>query len=225
MTQENSKFYLSEVLLAIGHLHKNGYIYRDLKPENILIDSSGHIRLADFGLAKKLNIQDEESEERTNTFWGTPEYLSPEIINHDEYSVSVDFWSFGVLMYMMLSGIHPFASNKKTKKEMLEDISNKPVEMLDCFSEDAKELLTSLLDLNPAKRLGMKIDDIEAIKNHQFFWDFKWDCVEQKEIWPPFVPELAHAYDTSYMDRKYTAFSVNSKVFNSTVVLDDINSE
>ena len=63
-------FYLSEIILAIGHLHKMGIVYRDLKPENILLDTEGHVKLTDFGLSKERVGQD-----LTHTFCGTIEYM------------------------------------------------------------------------------------------------------------------------------------------------------
>ena len=119
LKEEEAKFYLVEILLAISYIHEIGYIYRDLKLENILLDNQGHIKLIDFGLSKKLvdgwNSEDGETEKiwgRTDTFWGTPEYLAPEVINRNSYGKSVDFWSFGVVMYALISGKYPFSSGK-----------------------------------------------------------------------------------------------------------------
>jgi len=70
-----ARFYIAEILLGLEDLHLHGIIYWDLKPENILLDSSGHIKLTDFGLSKLIL-----EEELTFTFCGTPEYLAPEII-------------------------------------------------------------------------------------------------------------------------------------------------
>lgn len=75
-------------------------VYRDLKPENLLIDKDGHIKIADFGFAKKLENN------RTYTLCGTPEYLAPELIQGGKtgYGRSIDWWALGVLIFEMLAG-------------------------------------------------------------------------------------------------------------------------
>lgn len=100
-TEEQAKFYLAQIILAIEFLHKNKIIYRDIKPENIILDNKGYIKLTDFGLAKE-DISDEVG---TQTFCGTPEYLAPEIIRGDKYGKSVDIWCLGILLYEMLFGL------------------------------------------------------------------------------------------------------------------------
>lgn len=90
--------------MALGYLHKSNIIYRDLKPENILLNKDGYIMLADFGLAK---IMDTNSED-PNSFCGTPEYLSPEMIEGTGHDHTLDWWALGILIYEMIIGIPPF---------------------------------------------------------------------------------------------------------------------
>ena len=104
-----ARFYAAEIVLALEYLHKSGVIYRDLKPENILIDAEGHVRLTDFGLSKS-GLQN--ANDRTDSFCGTPEYLAPEIIRDKEYTYSVDWYSFGLVFYEMLTGINPFKTGE-----------------------------------------------------------------------------------------------------------------
>tara|TARA_B110000285_G_C14857917_1_gene483126 strand:+ start:100 stop:447 length:348 start_codon:yes stop_codon:yes gene_type:complete len=88
-------------VLAMGYLHKEAnVIYRDLKPENVILDEHGYLKLTDFGLSKQA--------EESNTFCGTPEYVSPEMLAGTGHDKTVDWWALGILMYELLSGIPPF---------------------------------------------------------------------------------------------------------------------
>ena len=97
-------FYAAEVLLALEFLHQRNIVYRDLKPENILLDVDGNIKLAEFGLATELKNKEIENGDKTQTFCGTDEYLAPEVLLHQPYDMSVDWWAFGILLYEMLVG-------------------------------------------------------------------------------------------------------------------------
>jgi len=100
-TEEQARFYLSQVVLVIEFLHSKKIIYRDLKPENIILDKFGYIKLTDFGLAKDgIN-----SDKVTDTLCGTSDYLAPEVVKGEKYGKSVDIWCLGILLYEMLFGI------------------------------------------------------------------------------------------------------------------------
>ncbi|KAI6946446.1 Pkinase-domain-containing protein, partial [Hortaea werneckii] len=101
--EPTSQFYAAEICLILEFLHENeGVAYRDLKPENILIDADGHLKLVDFGFAKKIENRE------TYTLCGTPEYLAPEVIRNTGHGTAVDWWAFGILIYEFLVGQPPF---------------------------------------------------------------------------------------------------------------------
>lgn len=182
-TENKARFYAAEVVLALEHLHKNGIIYRDLKPENILLAGDGHLKLTDFGLSKTGIMGGGQS----YTFCGTPEYLSPEVVNGKGHTKSVDWWSLGLLIYEMLSGSHPFKSKRKNKKQIFTQITDEPVAMLPGFSDEASDLLENLLKIDPEERLGSE-NDAEDIKKHPFFSKIDWEKVYNKQHSPPYKP-------------------------------------
>lgn len=121
-----AKFYGAEIVLILEFLHEQeGVAYRDLKPENLLLDAHGHIKLVDFGFAKRvgnrefilfsqLNYKNSLSDNskfylgETYTLCGTPEYLAPEVIQSKGHGTAVDWWALGILMYEFLTGYPPF---------------------------------------------------------------------------------------------------------------------
>lgn len=102
-TEERARFYTAQLALGLGHLHSKNFVYRDLKLENILMDEDGNVYVSDFGMAKQL-----KRGEKTYTFCGTPEYLSPEVLLEKGCNLSTDWWSLGVLCYEMMYGWPPF---------------------------------------------------------------------------------------------------------------------
>ena len=144
--ENRARFYASEMMLALEYLHKSGVVYRDLKPENVLIDSEGHIRLTDFGLSK---AGLDENDGLTESFCGTPEYLAPEIIRDKEYGYSVDWYSFGLVLYEMLTGINPFKTGQELSLvEKMNEILNKEIPIPKRLSAEAKDLLKQILVKN-----------------------------------------------------------------------------
>lgn len=106
MSEDNSRFYLAEIVLAVEKMHKSGIIYRDLKPQNILIDQSGHVKIIDFGFAKKMN---NIKQDRTYTNCGTPGYCAPEVLMDDVgHTYKADIWSIGILICELIGGFIPF---------------------------------------------------------------------------------------------------------------------
>ena len=196
--EEKVRFYGAQIALALEYLHSKGIVYRDLKPENILMDEQGYLRLADFGMAKKL-----KDDEKAMSFCGTPEYLAPEIITMEGHDKNADWWSFGILLFEMLCGLPPFyVENLDKMYELIKTSSVKFPKRIN-LSEDAKDIIRKLLEKNPKKRLGSQ-NGIEEIKNHPFFQSIDFNLIEQKKIKAPFIPELSSDTDVQYFDEEFT---------------------
>ncbi|XP_038615308.1 ribosomal protein S6 kinase alpha-2 isoform X2 [Tachyglossus aculeatus] len=198
-TEEDVKFYLAELALALDHLHGLGIIYRDLKPENILLDEEGHIKITDFGLSKEAIDHDK----RAYSFCGTIEYMAPEVVNRRGHTQSADWWSFGVLMFEMLTGSLPFQG--KDRKETMALILKAKLGMPQFLSLEAQSLLRALFKRNPANRLGAGLDGVEEIKRHPFFITIDWNKLYRKEIKPPFKPAVGRPEDTFHFDPEFTS--------------------
>nr|XP_014434719.1 ribosomal protein S6 kinase alpha-2 isoform X1 [Pelodiscus sinensis] len=198
-TEEDVKFYLAELALALDHLHSLGIIYRDLKPENILLDEEGHIKITDFGLSKEAIDHDK----RAYSFCGTIEYMAPEVVNRRGHTQSADWWSFGVLMFEMLTGSLPFQG--KDRKETMALILKAKLGMPQFLSTEAQSLLRALFKRNPSNRLGAGLDGVEEIKRHLFFVTIDWNKLYRKEIKPPFKPAVGRPEDTFHFDPEFTS--------------------
>ncbi|KNC80538.1 AGC/RSK/RSKP70 protein kinase [Sphaeroforma arctica JP610] len=199
LLEDVARFYLGEILLALGHLHSLGIVYRDLKPENIILDEYGHAVLTDFGLSKEA-ITDTV---RTHTFCGTIEYMAPEILTRQGHDRSVDWWSLGALMYDILVGVPPFVCNdrKGTMEKILKGVLRTPPYL----SDNAKDLLRKLLRRNTNNRLGSGPSDVEEIKAHPFFAGVDWNAMLRRELEPPIKPSLRDQEDVSYFDTRFTS--------------------
>jgi len=195
-TEEDVKFYLAELALALNHLHTLGIIYRDLKPENILLDHEGHIAVTDFGLCK------EGFESKAFSFCGTVEYMAPEVVNRKGHDYVADWWSYGVLMFEMLTGKLPFSG--EDRKETMHQIMKARLSMPTFFSQEAQSLLRVLFKRNPANRLCSGPNGIDDLKKHPFFESIDWDKLLKKEVLPPFQPTVVQD-DAFYFDTEYTS--------------------
>ena len=195
-------FYMAEMVLALSHLHDTlGVVYRDLKPENCLLDAQGHLLLTDFGLSK-VAVDDEDTS--CKSILGTIEYMAPEIVLGQKYGKAVDWWSLGALAYDLMTGNPPFRGGNHAKIQ--QNIVKQKLILPYFFGPDAKDLLTRLLNKNPAKRLGANMPkDLHTIKCHRFFKKIDWKKLAARELEPPIKPlitdpELAENFAPEFTD-------------------------
>jgi len=139
---------------AIGLCHKADVAHRDLKPENLLLrseENDSEIKIADFGFAKKVLTPNS-----LTTQCGTPGYVAPEILEGVAYDTKSDMWSLGVIVYILLGGYPPFI--EQNQRELFRKIRKGQYEFHEEYwgsvSDDAKDLISCLLTVQPAKRLS-----------------------------------------------------------------------
>ncbi|EDL88987.1 protein kinase C, delta, isoform CRA_a [Rattus norvegicus] len=186
-------FYAAEIICGLQFLHGKGIIYRDLKLDNVMLDKDGHIKIADFGMCKE-NIF---GENRASTFCGTPDYIAPEILQGLKYSFSVDWWSFGVLLYEMLIGQSPFHGDDED--ELFESIRVDTPHYPRWITKESKDIMEKLFERDPAKRLGVTGN----IRLHPFFKTINWNLLEKRKVEPPFKPKVKSPSDYSNFDPEF----------------------
>jgi serine/threonine protein kinase len=213
-TEARTRLYAAELALGIGNLHSHGFIYRDLKPENILVDHEGHLKITDFGLVKP---HMDDADATTTTFCGTPEYIAPEMLQQKPYTKSVDWWSFGTLVYEMLAGIPPFYDDNTNR--MYRRIVSDTIQFPPGFPPLARDLVNALCNRNAAERLGASARDVEEVKEHPFFQELSWDLVLQRKYTPEWIPRILNEQDTQFFDQEALEGQSAAEVAAGTAVL------
>ena len=175
LTVPQATFYIAEIILAIEHLHSLDIVYRDLKPSNILLDNFGHLRLADFGLAKE-NVTQENP---AMSFCGSPAYLPPELLAQSGVWKPADIYCIGANLFEMLTGDPPFFN--ENINVLYHRIANDSLKFPENFNPEAKSLITGVMKRLPEERMKMA-----EVKAHPFFKDINWDDISKKKTAPPF---------------------------------------
>ena len=166
ITEKEAKQIIAEIAIALESLHTKGIVFRDLKPQNVLVKKNGHIKIADFGLARDI-LHDKTS----RTICGTLSYIAPEMITKENYSFEVDWWSLGVISYQLFFDKLPFNGNNQ--KELFESIINHKLEIPEeCDNPLLSSFLNNLLEKDPSKRLN-------NIFSHPFMADIKKEEIIQ----------------------------------------------
>lgn len=145
-----------QIVSAVEYLHSNGIAHRDLKPENLLTsvaaDGQEMIKIADFGFSKNFG------EDKLKTSCGSPGYVAPEVLTNEDYDNSVDMWSVGVIIYILLCGYPPFYADNAPAlfKKIMEVKYDFEDPAWDNVSQEAKDLISHLLVKDPSKRFTAK---------------------------------------------------------------------
>ncbi|XP_052772513.1 3-phosphoinositide-dependent protein kinase 1-like isoform X2 [Mya arenaria] len=191
--EDCSRHYTAEIVKALEYLHGVNIVHRDLKPENILLNDEMHIQITDFGSAKIIkgntdNSQNENEPKRKNSFVGTAQYVSPEVLTSKHASKSSDLWALGCILYQFLSGEPPFRGGHEY--QIFQKITKLEYEFPEGFSPVARDLVEKLLVLEPDKRLGSdETGGFEHLKGHGLFKGVDWDNIETSKP-PELVPYL-----------------------------------
>ena len=165
--------YITQICLALQHIHKKKIIHRDLKSGNIFLMKSGIVKLGDFGIAKGL----QSTWEKAKTLVGTPYFLSPEIITNKPYDAKCDIWALGVLLYELMTFRMPFnaVSLPLLSIKINRGVYKPPPST---YSSEIRDLLKKCLTVDPDQRPS--IDDIlklPLIKNriNNFLKEVEYD--------------------------------------------------
>jgi len=172
-------FFAAEITLALGHIHSLDIAYRDLKPENVVIDSMGHAKIIDFGMAKVVRT-------KTHTVCGTAEYMAPEVLSNIGHGKCVDWWALGILVFEMLSFGTPFVgrSARETRKNVLDRDPRCPP----YFGSVTKSFVYLLLIKDPTLRLGGGADGSRRVRGHAWFSSVEWGDLLRQKCASPFSP-------------------------------------
>ncbi|XP_062417199.1 ribosomal protein S6 kinase-related protein [Pungitius pungitius] len=157
----------SHLFLFLGFLHDLGIMHRDIKMENILLSDQGHLRLSDFGLARRLKRGG-----RAFTICGTIQYMAPEVLSGGPYNHAADWWSFGVMLFSLVTGEFPLPA-ESDHSTMLNKVTDFPYVLPETLSSSLILLLSELLCKNPVNRLR----NLECFEMQAFFRGTSFDSL------------------------------------------------
>jgi serine/threonine protein kinase len=172
--EETSKMILAETASGLIHLHSNHIVHRDIKVENIMLDRSGHVKIIDFGLTRKI-----KSEVDRFTPTGSLIYMAPELLHAKVGGRFTDWWAFGVVAHELLTGRSPWSS--LTDKVIIRsEIKSLKLTFPSSMSPSASELLKGLLEREPSRRLGS--GHIQEVIAAPFFSDIDFHALWRGEL-------------------------------------------
>ena len=195
-SENETKFFISNILLGLENIHENKIIHRDLKPENLLFDEKGYIHITDFGISK---FYKKENNADTS---GTPGYMAPEVLLAKNHSFCADFYAIGIICYEFLLGQRPYMG--KCRKDIKKLILSKEVfleknSIMCDFSEECIDFINKCLKRNEKERLGYTLG-IKELKKHSWLFDCDWEKLYNKELVAVYIPQKNENFDKKYCE-------------------------
>jgi len=193
LSEGQSRFYALLVADTLDYLHSKHYVFRDLKPENIMLDGWGYPIIVDFGFCKLLP---KGPTDKTFTFCGTPNYISPEIVLNVGHNGAADCWALGIVIYEMISGINPFFWDDMDQVELYRSICEDAGEPLEekHHSRQVRRLVDSLLIKDPDKRLKAN-----GVLKHGWFEGLSLDLMRKRQVQAPWIPPGGEGETAEYV--------------------------
>ena len=198
-SEEQTRFFIANIIYSLQYIHSNNVIHRDIKPENLVLDEKGYVRVTDFGIAKE-NMEDNSSETS-----GTPGYMAPEVMKAKHHSFAVDFFALGVIGYEFMLGKRPYygKNRKEIKEQMLAKQALITEETLPHdWSNESMDFINSLLQRKETKRLGFKggAKGSEELMKHIWLRYYPWHELKNKTLLAPFIPDPKDNFDKVYCE-------------------------
>lgn len=212
MENDAALFYCAEVSLGLEYLHSMKILYRDLKPENVLLDFHGHVKLTDFGLSKEGMCESK----LFTSFVGTAGYLAPEVVQSLGHGVPFDYYCFGCLIYVLLTGTLPHYTGDFN--QMMQDrVDGHLPRFPKWLTPEARDLICKLLEKDPERRLATSI----SVRRHAWFKDVHWGKLYNKQ-WrsPPIDPAYNLRQGIANFSSEFTGQFVPDKLNAITSVVD-----
>ena len=195
-SEEQTRFFICNIITALEYIHSKNIIHRDIKPENLVLEEEGYVRITDFGIAKK------SKDNNKGDTSGTPGYMAPEVMRGAVHSFEVDFFAIGIIGYEFMKGKRPYAgkSRKEIREEMLmKQIFIKNEDIEEGWTKESVDFFNKLLIRKKENRLGFK--GINELKEHPWIKYYPWNMINDKSLPSPFVPQNKDNFDLRYCAR------------------------